>query len=143
MCSPGKYVSGIGSIFEGNCTLCSPGKYSSGSGFSTCGTCTSTLDCRNGSKLSLCSSSFDGYCYPLICPPGFFGKENTCIMCNNSRCNIGFYRGQCSETSDSVCLPCTNMPAGNKTLYVSAGQPADTNNCKWVCKPACDECNKV
>jgi hypothetical protein len=67
MCSPGKYVSGIESVSEGNCTLCSPGTFLSGSAVSTCSTCSSFQTCRNGSKLSVCSSSFDGYCSPLIC----------------------------------------------------------------------------
>ena len=89
------------------------------------------------SILSRCSSTFNGQCVPVSCPPGFFTASDSgnCTQCNTSRCRAGFYRGPCGPAADSKCVPCISKPSGNATFYVK--------DCQWACRPKCQQCTQV
>jgi hypothetical protein len=65
------------------------------------------------------------------CGIGYTIKDNHCILCNTSQCNIGQYRSPCTNFADSVCLACSKKPADS--TYITAGIPSDQDSCQWVC----------
>ena len=143
MCAPGKYVSGSGAISEENCTLCQAGKFTSSPGTVNCDNC--TQDCAKGLILFRCSSTYDGHCFPRSCPSNFFfaAESGDCKPCNESRCAVGYYRGQCSPNADAQCIQCRNKPAGNQSIYLTSGRPFNVDNCRWGCRAICDQCKEV
>lgn len=54
-----------------------------------------------------------------------------CKACNQTRCDIGFYRVRCSSRFDGYCTKCTNAPSRGAE-YIADEKVFDSN-CSWVC----------
>eukprot|EP00960_Hanusia_phi_P060531 764531-Hanusia_phi.AAC.4 len=67
-----------------------------------------------------------------VCPPGYFKSNETCVVCNQSKCPAGQYRTFCplNSTKDSTCHACSEGPR-NSTLQVASEIGFDS--CPFVC----------
>jgi hypothetical protein len=79
------------------------------------------------------------------CHGNYWIDGTICSECTTSACGVGFYRGSCGASSDAPCQACTGKPLN--AFYVSAGSPANVDNCNWTCNAGywidgtiCSEC---
>ena len=95
---------------------------------STCQACTNK---PLNAAYSSSGSTNDASNCSWVCNSGYFRNSSSCLLCNNSVCNVGQYRVNCTQFADSVCKNCSNKPLASS--FTSAVFPIDRNSCAWVC----------
>jgi len=70
------------------------------------------------------------------CAVGYFMEGSTCMACTTTECDVGFYRGTCSDTSDAPCEECSMKPINSNW----------TSGCTFACHAGfasanCDRCS--
>ena len=145
------YFTSDGGNSQYGCTWsCNSGFYASTSGCFACssdqcpvghyrGDCTiyadsGCLTCTGSPANSIFTSSGSPYTSnncAWACIVGYYLAGTLCTGCTSDSCPIGQYRGPCSASSDSVCLPCTGNPANSH--FTTAGSQPNMNSCVWGC----------
>ena len=81
------------------------------------------------------------------CAQGYFRDGDLCRACSTGPCSVGYFRSLCSATVDGSCVPCSASSKPIHSRYVTAGQPAYADSCRWACEPgffqsslACVQC---
>ena len=131
-------------------TTCVSGYFKVGA---TCVAC-DTTSCSVGEYRSACSASANGQCRPCTkapanaqytspgkpygsdacdwkCNNNFYQYGSSCARCTTGTCSNGQYRTTCGPDKDSVCSPCTNLPANG--VFTSAGNQGDPTSCQTSC----------
>jgi hypothetical protein len=87
-----------------------------------------TLECSDSMQdLALC----EGRCGKDRWLDASEPNRADCKACNQTRCEIGFYRVRCTSRFDGYCTKCTNAPSRGAE-YIMDENVFDTN-CSWVC----------
>ena len=121
--------------------------------------CDNDWDCTSGyieyNHVNYCYRSDGGYsvtqscdhtCSSFDCGLGSYETHSGCHACTTAACPMGQYRETCQQgqaKKNADCAACTNAPecrfdSGKKEtdpIYISAGSPAQSNNCAWEAQP--------
>jgi len=68
------------------------------------------------------------------CVEGFYKDGNRCNRCSVGTCAAGYFRTGCTANTDSQCVPCSAALKPPHSRFVTPGQPATRNNCRWACE---------